>query len=102
MQATDDHTPGPCDQVYVRPARPQISDKSLSSAGSSVDNRAIHVQATEEEKEEMQLEEMRNGHFPSVDACRCQVDSLIKTLVYCSQVATRILKTHAFTVHLYS
>lgn len=81
-QATDNDTPSPCNRVYVGLGRPQMSEEQPTENHDHVDN-VVDPQVTDVETTEL----IRNGYFPSVDTCRCQLDSLIKRLVYCSEVS---------------
>ena len=89
-QATDDVITNQCNRMYVglAIARPHNSEDLTQSTYTG--NRMVHAQATDSE-EKQALESLQNGCFPSIDACRCQLDSHIKKLVYCSQVCATCL-----------
>ena len=91
-QATDDIIPSQGNRMYVglAIARPhQSEDGSTMSKTVYTDNHMVHAQATDSEEKRLEtLESLQNGYFPSVDVCRCQLDSqnLIKKLIFCTQV----------------
>ena len=89
-QATDDVIPSQGNRMYVglAIARPhQSEDGSTMPKTVYTDNHMVHAQATDlEEKRLETLESLQNGYFPSMNVCRCQLDSQIKKLIYCSQV----------------
>ena len=89
-QATDDIIPSEGHRVYVglAIARPHHSEDGSTPKSVYTGNHVIHAQATDSEEQKLlTLESLQNGYFPTVDVCRrCQLDSQIKKLIYCSQV----------------
>ena len=85
-QATDNAIPSLCNRLYMELAiaHPQPSEE-LTSNRTYTGNHILHAQATDSGGKQA-LESLQNGCFPSADTYRCQLESHIKKLVYCSQV----------------